>query len=659
MTKLECDASPLAGTETHGQKLRVAQGFHEQVRGLSLTACWLLTCGYFNVVGWVLSLAGHLDFAGYACALVMFLAGLVALSRYPGIRWRRALVGTKIRWRFSRPLPLIFLVYALCAFIGGILYLPNNYDGLSYRVPRVLHWLSEHHWHWVSSANIRVNIAGTGFEWLMAPIFALFHSDRPLFLINALSFLALPGLSFGVLTRLGVHRKVALNWMWLLPTSYCLVLQAGGIGNDLLSTVFFLGALHFTLKTKDSGSLWDLFLGTLSAALLTAVKTTNLPLLLPWFIAAVSVLKSVRIRPGLGGVMLLVCLAASFFPIACLNTRFAGHWGGDPADSCRVRIHRPVYGIAGNAIQLLVGSFEPPLTPSGKKWTALADQQIRRGPGKTLVQEFPRFTIAWNEFPQEEAAGLGLGITMLLILSIANRFCSGSVSREWGKIKVTTLICLSGWISLLAYMCVLGSEATARLLSAYYPILVTSALLLPGNADLIRRRWWKACALAAALSALPPVVLSPSRPLWPAEHVCQWLLVKLGQKPAIQRAATVYSVYRTRADGLAPLLRDLPGDVNEIGFIGEEDDVEMSLWRPFGKRVVIDVLPQNLENSGHGRISFVVASPQAVERFSGRSFADWLKLAHLHVIASEEWQNRASQPPTKWFLLALDTATSG
>jgi hypothetical protein len=313
----------------------------------------------------------------------------------------------------------------------------------------------------------------------------------------------------------------------------------------------------------------------------------------------------------------------------------------------------------GNAIQALVGCLEPPLTPSAKKWTALADRQIRRGRGKTLIQEFPRFTIAWNELPQEEAAGLGLGITVLLILSIANRFCSGSVSGEWRKIKVTTLICFSGWISLVAYMSVLGSEATARLLSGYYPVLVTSVLLLPGNADLIRRRWWKVCALVAALSALPAVLLSPSRPLWPAERVCQWLLVKLGQKPAIQRAATVYSVYRTRADGLAPLLKYLPSTANEIGFIGEEDDVETSLWRPFGKRVVIDVFPQNLDNSGHSRISFVVASPQAVERFSGRSFVDWLKMAHLHVIAAEEWQNKASQPPTKWFLLALDTATGG
>jgi len=651
VTLLKRDFASLSVTETHSQKLRGAQEVHEPSHCLSLTACGLLACGYFNVVGWVLSVAGLLDFAGYGCACLVFLSGLVVLSRSPGIHWRRAVVRTRIRWRFAHPLPLIFVAYALCAWIGGILYLPNNYDGLSYRVPRVLHWLAEHHWHWVSTANLRVNIGGTGFEWLMAPIFALTNSDRPLFLINALSYLALPGLCFGVFTRLGVQRRVAWNWMWLLPTGYCFVLQAGGIGNDLISTVFFLGALNFTLKAKDSGSVWDLFVGTLSASLLTSVKITNVPLLLPWLIAAIIAVKSVRSRPILSGAMLLVCLAASFFPMALLNTRFTGNWGGDPREVYPVRVHRPVYGIVGNTIQLGVGCLEPPLNPSAKKWSAFAEQLIRQGPGKTLIQEFPKFSVAWNELAQEERSGVGLGITVLLALSIANRLCAGPLSRESQRIKLTTLICLSGWVCLIAYMSVMASDATARLLSPYYPILVASVLLLRNNATLIRRRWWKASALIAAFLALPAILLSPSRPLWPAERACQWLLIKFHERPTIQRAATVYSVYRTRADGLAPLLRYVPANVKEIGYIGGDDDLETSLWRPFGRRVVVGILPQNLENDLHGRISFVVASRSAVEHTFGRSFADWLTVAHLHVIASEEWQNKASQPPETWFTL--------
>jgi hypothetical protein len=240
--------------------------------------------------------------------------------------------------------------------------------------------------------------------------------------------------------------------MWLLPAGYCFVLQAGGIGNDITSTVFFLGALNFTLKAKDSRSVWDLFVGTLSAALLTSIKITNVPLLLPWLIAAVIAVRSVRIRPILSGAILLVCLAASFFPMALLNAKFTGNWGGDPGEVYPVRVHRPVYGIVGNTIQLVVGCLEPPLNPSAKKWTGLAEQQIRQGPGKTLIQEFPKFSIAWNELAQEERSGVGLGISVLLVLSIANRLCSGSHSEHSSRIKPTTLICLSGWVSLVAYM---------------------------------------------------------------------------------------------------------------------------------------------------------------------------------------------------------------
>jgi hypothetical protein len=208
-------------------------------------------------------------------------------------------------------------------------------------------------------------------------------------------------------------------------------------------------------------------------------------------------------------------------------------------------------------------------------------------------------------------------------------------------------------------MSVMASDATARLLSPYYPILVASILLLRNNATLIGQRWWKVSAVLAALLALPAILLSPSRPLWPAERACQWLSVKFKGQPAIQRAATVYSVYGTRAEGLAALLRYVPANVNEIGYIGGDDDLETSLWRPFGTRVVVGILPQNLENVLHGRISFVVASRSAVERMFGRSFADWLKMARLHVIASEEWQNKASQPPETWFMLGRSTDTSG
>jgi hypothetical protein len=130
----------------------------------------------------------------------------------------------------------------LLVFIGGALYRPSNYDALTYRLPRVLHWLAQEQWHWIHTANYRMNDRSCGFEWLTAPVVLATGSDRALFLINFISFLLLPGLVFSVFTRLGVRRRVAWHWMWLLPTGYNFLLQAGSIGNDSFAAVDALAA---------------------------------------------------------------------------------------------------------------------------------------------------------------------------------------------------------------------------------------------------------------------------------------------------------------------------------------------------------------------------------------------------------------------------------
>ena len=158
----------------------------------------------------------------------------------------------KFRRRFRRPFPLAFLILAALAFLGGALHPPTNYDALAYRIPRVLHWLAVGQWHWIHTIFDRLNDRSCGIEWVSAPFIALLKTDRWLFLINVVSFLLLPGLVFSVFTRLGVRRRVAWHWMWLVPTGYCLVLQAGSIGNDLFGATFALAAVDFALRAKNA-----------------------------------------------------------------------------------------------------------------------------------------------------------------------------------------------------------------------------------------------------------------------------------------------------------------------------------------------------------------------------------------------------------------------
>ena len=127
-----------------------------------------------------------------------------------GFNWR------KLRARFRRWLPASFAGLAFLVFLGAALYPPTTHEGLTCRVPRVLHWLAEGHWHWITTPNARLNDRPCGLEWLAAPLLLFTRSDRGLFLINFIPLLLLPGLIFSVFTRLGVRPRVAWHWMWLL-----------------------------------------------------------------------------------------------------------------------------------------------------------------------------------------------------------------------------------------------------------------------------------------------------------------------------------------------------------------------------------------------------------------------------------------------------------
>ena len=302
----------------------------------TLVLFWIWFCAYLNCAGWALSALHQLNAGGYA--------GILALGLGAWLVWRRhasAPAGPAFRWqkvvrRFRRPFPLAFLILAALAFLGGAMYAPSNYDALAYREPRVLHWLAAGHWHWIHTFFPRINNRSCGIEWVSAPLFALLKTDRPLFLVNLASFLLLPGLVFSVFTRLGVRRRVAWSWMWLVPTGYCFLLQAGSIGNDLFGAPFALAAVDFALRAKVSRSPRDLFASVLAAAMMTSAKTACLPLLLPWAVALLPSLNLIFRRPLKTLAVGLVAVFASALPTIVLNLHYSGEWSGCTKPNCSI-----------------------------------------------------------------------------------------------------------------------------------------------------------------------------------------------------------------------------------------------------------------------------------------------------------------------------------
>ena len=619
----------------------------------TLVLLWVWFCAYLNCAGWALSALHQLNARGYAVVLlVWFVALFVWKQKTPAQIFPRA-CGHKFFRRFRKPFPFAFLILAAMAFLGGVIYAPTNYDALAYRITRVLHWLAADQWQWLHTIFPRVNNRSCGIEWVSAPFIALFKTDRFLFLINVISFLFLPGLVFSVFTRLGVRRRVAWHWMWIAPTGYCFLLQAGSIGNDLFGAVFALAAVDFALRAKISKSPRDIFVSVLAAAMMTSAKLSSLPLLLPWAIAILPSLKLFFRWPVRAMAVCVIAIFASGLPTMYLNEHFSHDWAGAGLQHGNVR-HAAILKTGANAGLLAVQNLEPPVFPFTAAWdrevSNLVPARVTLKISNVMVE--PRAaSFSADEMQMEENAGLGFGVSALFLVSVA---CAIFARQKKYPVEGSVwLVCVrwSPMISLLAVMTQSNLSGIARILTPYYLLLLPTLLVFSGHERLVKKCWWRAAAFAVFLLAAGLLIISPARPLFPV----QTILGKI-QRPdshLLTRIKEVYSVYGNRNDGFAPARAILPPDLKILGMV-TFDDPETSLWRPFGSRRIEYVCPDDTAADLKARgVKYILLREQLLGWYN-YTLDGWLKRMNAQVVKKVPLDLRASTGPLDWYLVKLN-----
>jgi hypothetical protein len=585
---------------------------------------WILVSTWASLVGWSLSLGGHFNQTSYTWSLVFLGFGLALFCGKTNFLRSKAFFYPicflkQLRENPFKPyywLPLLFIFVAFLTLAGGILYPPSNYDALSYRLPRILHWLDAGHWCWIDTPNTRQNYSAPGFEWLMAPLLVFFKTDRLFFLINWISFLLLPSLLFRTFRLSGIPAKSCWWWMWLLPLGYGYVLQSGSIGNDVFATVYALTSVCFVLSADKRDRFSDFGWAILSVALLTGTKGSNLPLALPWLVAMllryqVWISRLPKLIPWAA-----IALMVSFVPTALLNHKHTGSWSGDPTNQGKMNLSNPSAGFAGNSLMLAYSAAQPPLLPASSRVNDMVAHLFPSEFKVWLLERFPRFELKMGEMPMEESTGLGLGLTACLALWIfkgRRSLVPLTILQEQPWFFLGT----AGLISLLFFMAKMGSESTARLLLPYYPFL----LLLPlgfyrsPKQPIPKIRW---AFLFFASWVIVPLILSPARALFPVQK----LLTSIGDNPRFTRVCVVYQAYRQRSNCWDPILNILPPVIKTLGFFSHGDDLEAPLWKPYGQRKIVSTGEKDITVSG---------LPHADAWLARRPIAEFLK-------ANPEWQ---------------------
>ncbi len=625
-----------------------------------LAGLWLAYCAWAVLLGWVLSALGFLNEWGYLTGFALSLALMAVCWGGEGIRMRfRGLLRIPRR-RFRRLFPFLYLTVLVFALLGGILHPPSNYDALSYRLPRMLHWLAEERWHWIHTIYHAVNTRGSASEWIQLPFLLLGKSDRLLFIPNIISFALLPSLVFGILTRLGVSRRVAWNWMWIFPSGYCYALQAGSIGNDLVGASLFLAAILFALKARASRHWGDLTLAAFGMALATGVKPSNIPLVLPWLIAIRPALPMLWRHPVWSVPMVFASAMISFLPNAVLNHKHCGDWTGMAAEPVMMKGDAPLLTVTWNIPYLILQNVIPPVFPFNAAYNRKMQDLIPDDFRVTLTKHFEAEAadLHASELMMEENGPLGLGIVSLMIAGAVGGFvCIRKNRREMAcpahHQRLPWFIFSGTLVALLPMLVTSGLTGSGRYLAPHYLLLVLPFFLAPGMSAFFRRKFWRIAVAFCFAALIVTMVLSPARPLWPAHTTLRALDSEMTSLPALRRVSDVYETYRLRPDVFAPIRDFLPAGADTVGFLSGNAPVA-SLWKPFGKRKVMHILPtDSLDSIRERKIEYVVAGIRTMKDGGFPEMEKWCHTYDAEVVASADFAIFARYGAERWYLLRI------
>lgn len=622
---------------------------------------WVLVSTLLVADGWVLSALHALNRSGYLASFGFAFLLFVVLGRphLVGVVRHFALIWHKYWRRLKRPAPLLFFFSFLLNLAGGIITRPDNCDTDAYRIPRVLHWLGAGGWHWIHTADSRMNIAGCGFEWLFAPQILFLGTDRWLFLINLISYALLPALVFAVFRRLGIAARVAWWWMWILPFGGCFVLQACSPINDSMAVIYGLAAVLFALRAGETGKPGELWLSLLAVGLLTGVKQTMLPLVLPWLVALWPARRVWFKQPVAGSLVLALGLLISAVPISCLNWKYAGSWSGIPkipgANGLNwgngQELTSPFWGLIGNAFAFPVQNLLPPFFPWAAAWNAAMHRFLQTPFGAHFTQ-FENFGYLDRSLTAADA-GIGLSVVALALFSLGcagSRRCPDGRHRPGGGWR--WFMWLAPWISLLFFLSKDGTYQTARQAAAYYVLLFPLVLAGGGHVELVCRRWWQGIALASIVFTLAHLTFVRGREVLPISVV-----KNLQNTHPNSKFLSLFGDYYTAHESITEQRNFLQssGLAGEkvVGYATGCGAVEPGLWLPFGSRRVERVLPGDSLSSLRAQGIHYIVVDNFVLGAAGQTITQWAAAYQADLVREMAFKINPGYPPIDLYLVHL------
>jgi len=349
---------------------------------------------------------------------------------------------------------------------------------------------------------------------------------------------------------------------------------------------------------------------------------------------------------------LVVAVAVSFFPTAVMNRIHAGDWLGASTEPKQLVIHRPLDGVLGNGLELLQANLVPPVFPLAQAW----DRHVQSVIPSNWLNEFQSGFFVTGELPSEDWAGVGMGISLLALAFMFASLGQGRFrkqnngGRQVIPKSLLRWVLIAPWISLLVYCVKAGMSTPARLVAAYYPLMLPLLLTRANSTQFVRRAWWQALAAVVVFLAFAVLVLSADRPLWPARTVLTRLAVQHPGSHLLARARNVYTVYSDRHDALADVRKLLPPEVRAVGFIGTADDIDISLWLPYGTRRVEHFFVTDPPEQIRSKVEYVVVGGYNL-RYYNLTIDAWLQQTGAELVGTANATMKVGEGMQPWYVV--------
>lgn len=206
---------------------------------------WVLTesLGIFNLVAALPLAAGWLT------------TGLVSAVVLRRTRSREGVVPAA-PWTVGERAVVVLLGAMLAVLLVPALSAPNNWDSMTYHLPRVWRWLEQG-----SVAHFPTNIPRQNFhnplaEMLILQLVAATGDDRLVVLVQWMACIVVLATTMALVRRYGGTRTAGLAAALFLLTSPMVILQASSTQNDLVAASFLCAsALFWRMERNETGGL--------------------------------------------------------------------------------------------------------------------------------------------------------------------------------------------------------------------------------------------------------------------------------------------------------------------------------------------------------------------------------------------------------------------